>query len=160
MAGNLQDGDEEITGINVTPLVDVMLVLLVIFMVTASYIVHKSINVQLPQAETGENQTKTKNLAFVLDSGQKLYLDGKEINFSEIGIHIARTKANLSNSQKNLQALITADEKTPHGSVVKLIDTVRKNGITEFAINVDSGSTETDSTESKPSKDTDTHPSP
>lgn len=156
MAGNLQDGDDEITGINVTPLVDVMLVLLVIFMVTASYIVHKSINVKLPKAETAEKQMKSKNLAFVLDANDSLYLDGQEIAFHEIGIHIERTRAGLKSaqSQEKLQALITADEKTPHGKVVKLIDTVRKNGITEFAINVDSGSEAPAPPEQKPGEET------
>ena len=51
MAGGAGD-DDEITGINVTPLVDVMLVLLIIFMVTATYIVNQSINVNLPKADT------------------------------------------------------------------------------------------------------------
>ncbi|MCB9229496.1 MAG: biopolymer transporter ExbD [Deltaproteobacteria bacterium] len=114
-----------------------MLVLLVIFMVTANYIVHKSIRVRLPKAETAETQTTSKNLAFALDSGNRLYLDGKEISFEEIGAYITKTKASLQETQQtSLQALITADEATPHGQVIKLIDTVRKNGITEFAINV------------------------
>ena len=71
--------EEEITGINITPLVDVMLVLLIIFMVTTSYIVHRSIVVNLPKATTGENVITTKNLAFVLDKNSILYLDGKKI---------------------------------------------------------------------------------
>ena len=133
MAGSLLDDEEEITGINVTPLVDVMLVLHIILMVTASFIVHRSIEVELPQAETGE-QVKSKSMAFALTSDSKLFLDGIEIGFEEVGIHIA--KAKLTQSSK-VQALISADVKTPHGEVVKLIDTVRKNGITEFAINVD-----------------------
>ena len=77
MAGIASDSDDEITGINVTPLVDVMLVLLIILMVTATYIVNRSINVNLPKADTGENNDKTKNLAFVLDAKNQLYLDGK-----------------------------------------------------------------------------------
>ena len=149
MAGNLQDNEEEITGINVTPLVDVMLVLLVIFMVTASYIVHKSIRVTLPKAETAETEPKSKNLAFALDEKNRLYLDGREIAFHEIGTHIAKIKETLREQQgkKMLLALISADEKTTHGQVVKLIDTVRKNGIQEFAINVESPPGDEDSDE-------------
>ena len=133
MAGSLLDDEDEITGINVTPLVDVMLVLLIIFMVTASFIVHRSIELELPQAVTGE-QVKSQSLAFALTSDAKLFLDGQEIRLSEVGIHIEKAKRSQA---KQVQALISADIKTPHGEVVKLIDTVRKNGITEFAINVD-----------------------
>ncbi|MFK7823131.1 MAG: ExbD/TolR family protein [Oligoflexales bacterium] len=133
MSGSLLDDEDEITGINVTPLVDVMLVLLVIFMVTASYIVHRSIEVELPQAETGR-QMKSRSLAFSLTSEAQLFLDGVKISFDEVGAHIK--KARQTHPEK-VQALISADVKTPHGQVVKLIDTVRKNGINEFAINVD-----------------------
>ena len=140
MAGNANWDDEEaITGINVTPLVDVMLVLLVIFMVTTTYIVHKSINLKLPKADTADEQSTVKNLAFALDKDSKLYLDGKPILYSDIVPLIAEIRE--KNSKKiDIQALIAADEKTPHGEVVKLIDMVRKNGISDFAINVEAGS--------------------
>lgn len=139
MAGGADfDGDDEITGINVTPLVDVMLVLLVIFMVTATYIVNQSIEVNLPKADTGANLEKVKNLAFVIDKNSNLFLNGDAIGFDEIGDRIASEKD--KDAKGDLQALIAADEATPHGAVVKLIDAVRKNGITDFAINVESES--------------------
>lgn len=136
MAG-IQEDDDEITGINVTPFVDVVLVLLVIFMVTANYIVNQSIDIKLPKAETGDSKITTLNLAFALDKNSQLYLDGKAISFDEVAGKIEEAKAKGSLEQKNPQALITADQTTPHGAVVKLIDTVRKNGITDFAINVE-----------------------
>jgi biopolymer transport protein TolR len=135
MAGGAND-DDEITGINVTPLVDVMLVLLIIFMVTATYIVNQSINVNLPKAETAETaDSKTKNLAFVLDAKSQLYLNGTPVSFEQLAEKIAEEKK--ASGAAPLNALITADKDTPHGSVVKLIDTVRKHGITDFAINVE-----------------------
>ncbi|MFK7872834.1 MAG: ExbD/TolR family protein [Oligoflexales bacterium] len=135
--GAQSDGDEdEITGINVTPLVDVMLVLLVIFMVTASHVVHKTIDIKLPQAETGENTDVSKNLAFVLDKDSRLFLDGELIDFPQVAEQIEKARKDAQ-SGAQLQALITADQETPHGAVVKLIDTVRQSGITEFAMNVE-----------------------
>jgi biopolymer transport protein ExbD len=142
MAMGIQDEDEEITDINVTPLVDVMLVLLVIFMVTATYIVHKSIQVKLPKAATAQDATSSKNLAFVLNSDSNLFLDGEEITYDQIPAKLNQIKSNLGN-ETNLQALISADEKTPHGKVVKLLDTIRKNGINDFAINVEVDYSET-----------------
>ncbi len=133
MSGGALEDEDAITGINVTPFVDVMLVLLVIFMVTATYIVNQSIQVKLPKAATGEDAGST-NLAFVLDKESNLYMDGVPILIDTLGDLILAKK---KSETKSLQALITADEKTPHGAVVKLIDVVRKNGITEFAINVE-----------------------
>ena len=135
MATSSQD-DEEIVGINVTPFVDVMLVLLVIFMVTANYIAHQSITVQLPAASTGE-AVPTKNLSFVIDKDSQLFFNGTKISFEEITSRIQSERQ--ADPKKNLQALIAADRATPHGTVVKLIDSVRKNGITELAINVEQG---------------------
>lgn len=130
--GSMNQDDQEITEINVTPLVDVVLVLLVVFMATASYMVNQSINVQLPKAATADDPG-AKNLAFVLDKQSNLYLDGKAVDFASVEALIKEQKA----ATTGLQALITADQATPHGSVVKLIDLVRRNGITDFAINVE-----------------------
>jgi biopolymer transport protein ExbD len=135
MAGTASENEDEITGINVTPLVDVMLVLLIIFMVTANYIVNQSINVSLPKAETADTEQKSKNLAFVLDAKSALYLDGKPISYDEVAAKIAEAKDKAAGAPVN--ALISADKETPHGAVVKLIDAVRKHGITDFAINVE-----------------------
>lgn len=132
MAGGSTEQDEEIVGINVTPLVDVMLVLLIIFMVTANYIANQSINMQLPKASTGADPGPT-GLAFSLDKESHLFLDGKPVSFEDLTGILAARKA----EGKPLSALIAADKETPHGTVVKLIDAVRKNGITDFAINVE-----------------------
>ena len=135
MASQLGGEDDEITGINVTPLVDVMLVLLVIFMVTTTYIVNKGIEVKLPQAATANDTIQTKNLAFILDKEEKLYLDGKPLDWEAV---LEKIQASKTGDQgASIQALISADEKTPHGSVIRLIDLIRKGGITDFAINVE-----------------------
>ncbi len=139
MAGRLLDsGDEAITDINVTPFVDVMLVLLVIFMVTANYIVNQSINIQLPKADTGQ-VIQTRNLALVIDKESKVYLDGKPVEIDVLGEKITTFKATQADGT-SVQALISADTATPHGTVVKVIDVVRKSGITELAINVEAAS--------------------
>ncbi len=136
MAASLQDDDKEITDINVTPFVDVVLVLLIIFMVTARFMVDKNqgISVSLPQAATSED-TGPRSLALVLDKDSNLYLDGKAIDYEALQV---RLQAESAQPEKP-QALIAADEGTPHGSVIKLIDTIRRNGITDFAINVERG---------------------
>jgi biopolymer transport protein ExbD len=138
MAGSLGSGDSdgEISDINVTPLVDVMLVLLIIFMVTSTYIVQQSIQVQLPKADTGESVVKTKNLAFVLDKTGNLFMDGSPVTIETLAGQIQKIKTD--NPDLQLQAMVSADKETLHGIVVQLIDVVRQQGITDLAINVES----------------------
>lgn len=135
MAASSNQDDEEITGINVTPLVDVMLVLLIIFMVTANYITSQAIKVDLPEASTGESQVNKQELNFIIDKAANLFLNGEPVNFDQIDQTIQSARSGADG--KPLQALIGADRETPHGAVIKLIDAVRRNGITEFALNVD-----------------------
>ena len=78
MAGGAQDNDEEITGINVTPLVDIVLVLLIIFMVTANFIVRETVEVDLPRAANG-GETVQGLVNVVLDKEGKLFFDGAEV---------------------------------------------------------------------------------
>lgn len=133
MAGSMGDDENGINEINVTPMVDVMLVLLIIFMVTANYMTSSSIDMKLPKASTGQASEQVKNLGFSIDKESKLYLDGQPVNYSDLGPLLAERKA----AKPDISALISADVKTPHGEVVKLIDFIRKNGITSFAINVE-----------------------
>src|SRR5437016_13934161 len=75
MATQIQDEDDAITGINVTPLVDITLVLLIIFMVTATYIVKQTIEVELPRAAHG-GETVNKTFALVVTRQGKSFLNG------------------------------------------------------------------------------------
>ncbi len=134
MAGGASfDGDDEgIVGINVTPLVDVMLVLLIIFMVASTYIVKNSIEVDLPKAATGGDVLDT-TLSIIVTADGKLYLNGESATEQSI----AQRCRQVSKTNPKAQAIIAADKATAHGRVVRVIDLVRKNGVKRFAINVD-----------------------
>jgi len=121
-----------IAGINVTPLVDITLVLLIIFMVTASYIVSPSIKVDLPKAATGGEQQRTA-LALTLTAQGALFLNGSPSNDEALGRYVA----GVLPGNPDLQAVIAADRTVPHGTVIHLIDVVRRAGVRRFAINVD-----------------------
>ena len=121
-----------ITGINITPLVDITLVLLIIFMVTATFIVTPSIKVDLPKAATGDN-TPSSPLALVLDKSGTLYLNGKPTDEEAVKAFIRSQLA----SNKQVQAVISADKSVSHGAVIHLIDIVKTEGVTKFAINVE-----------------------
>jgi len=125
------DEDEGINEINVTPLVDIMLVLLIIFMVASSYIVKETIEIKLPKAATG-GETVGESLAFKITSDGKLYM-GDQVTTRE-AIAVA---CQAARNKPDAMALISADKDVPHGRVTALIDWVRFNGVTNFAINIE-----------------------
>lgn len=129
---NQNDNDEIISSINVTPLVDVMLVLLIIFMVTATFILAPSIKVSLPKAYTGEN-TPVSSIAIIIKKDGALYLNGKRTTEEIIRAVIPGALA----KDPSLQAIIGADKDVLHGEVIHIIDLVRTLGVTKFAINVE-----------------------
>ena len=132
MAGSAQSDDGEITGINVTPLVDIMLVLLIIFMVTATYIVKEAILVQLPKAASG-GETTAKTLAIVITKEGKTYADGVAMDDAALVRKVQATPGDRS----KLQALISADKMALHGEVVHVLDLLKQQGVTKFAIEID-----------------------
>ena len=118
--------------INVTPLVDVVLVLLIIFMITAPVIYQSAIKVQLPQAKSGEESQRSP-LNFTITKDGAVTWDGAPVDFATIGPKLAAAK------EKNPEqtAIISADEATAHGTVIKLMDALRQAGLTRFALNVE-----------------------
>lgn len=143
MAGTTKggdDGDALISDINVTPLVDVMLCLLVIFMVTTSYVVSDSLKVDLPEASTGDaTEPSVIMITFTVekDTGvRQLYLNGEKADENALRAHIKKVKAE---GKKDIQAVIAADKIASHGEVIHLIDVVKQEGILKFALNIDGG---------------------
>ena len=130
-AGIELDDEDGITAINVTPLVDVMLVLLVICLVASVYIVKEAIEVDLPSAAKSSDVVET-TLSIVLDREGKLYINGEPSNEQTIAA-ACRSAAAVN---PNAQAIIAADVEVRHGNVIRLIDLVRTNGLSRFAINV------------------------
>jgi biopolymer transport protein ExbD len=132
MAGGARQNEEEIIAdINVTPFVDVSLVLLIIFMVTATYIVAQSIPVDLPKAGTGEDVVTT--FAITITEDGSIYLDGAKTDDEGIKNEIRKAKTGTD----DVRVVIAADKAVRHGNVVKIIDLVRKEGIAKFAINIE-----------------------
>jgi len=135
MAGGIstEDGDDEvIADINITPFVDVVLVLLVVVMITSTQIVRAQLQVDLPKAASGQDAVpSTLNLILTLEG--ELLLDGRPIERPELP---GRIEALLAEDPK-LQAVIAADQGVAYGRVVELIDLVKQNGITKFALNIE-----------------------
>lgn len=129
MGSSSDDGDGGFSDINITPFVDIVLVLLVIFMVTAKYMVSQSIPVDLPKASTAASGVPTL-VACSIDAQSQMYIDKVPMAPDDIKVQL---KSKLS-SDPELRAIINADKSVPHGRVVELIDLIRGAGIEKFAI--------------------------
>ena len=130
------DDDSPIVDINITPFVDIILVVLIIFMVTATYIVKQSIKVNLPDAATGDS-SEDSSLAITLDENKQLFLNGEPTTEKQLRLTIQQEKKIAKEKKSDVICLIGADHQVSHGEVVRLIDIVKQEGVSKFAINID-----------------------
>jgi biopolymer transport protein ExbD len=132
MAMKMDLDNEPIADINVVPLVDIILVVLIIFMVTAPMFIKPTINVNLPKAASGD-QTAPSKLNIALTADGRINLNGAFVDEGTI-----RQKA-MDEVAKNteVQAIISADKDVPHGKVIGLLDIVKMAGVKKFAISID-----------------------
>lgn len=121
-----------ITGINVTPMVDVVLVLLVIMMVSATYIVSQSLKVNLPKAASSTDSVASIAAVTISKDG-KLYYNQQPITDAALTKKFKQDYA----QNHDISLIVSADKEVQHGKVVHVIDMARVEGITKFAINVE-----------------------
>jgi len=114
--------------INIIPLVDVVLVLLVIFMITAP-VLQSSIDVSVPKTKT-ENQVTEEKLVITLDKKQRVYFGNDPVNINEIADKIHEKL----HDPARMQVYLRADEKVPFGAVAVLMDTLRQAGVTNISV--------------------------
>lgn len=121
--------DSDIAEINMTPFVDIVLVILVIFMVTATFITQGKIPLNLPQASHAENhQEEQKPITLSLNEEGALYVDDVASSMEALDAKIEQL------SGKEPHIVLRSDAKTPFEFVVKVIDICKKHRIDTFAI--------------------------
>jgi biopolymer transport protein ExbD len=131
----LGGGKEKIiTGINVVPLVDIMMVLLVIFMVTATYIVRGSIGMKLPNASSADEMSRSPLVVGVDNEGNFL-VEGKPSTRDEVVAYIQE----FVQRDPEVEAVISGDKRVQYGLVMDLINLARENGVRNFAAAVEKG---------------------
>jgi biopolymer transport protein ExbD len=131
MAGSTGDEGGAITSINVTPLVDIILVVLIIFMATAPLIQRRAMKVEVPQAAHHE-KTATEALQVTFDAKRVLAVNGQAMSVDEMK---ARMQKAVS-AQPELHVTMAADKTIPYGEVVQVIDAVRGAGVKKIGLEV------------------------
>jgi biopolymer transport protein ExbD len=131
MSPQTQEEQEGIFDINVTPFVDVLLVLLVIFMVTTPIMIQQSLKINLPNSKTVDSIEKT-TLAITISSQGQYFINGQLTTVESI-VEEARI---LFAQNPDTQVVLAADLESQHKYIVEVMDRVRQTGITKFAFQV------------------------
>ena len=132
---NIEDDDGPLASINIIPFVDIVLVLLVIFMLTSATIVRASLKVDLPKAASGGSRTES-TLNLVVPRTGPIMINGQAVADMQAAAGMVRAAAQAN---PKTQAVIAGDKGVEYGRVIELIDLVKQNGITAFALDIERG---------------------
>jgi len=123
-------GDESGFELNLTPLMDVMFLLVIFFAVSTTFRVYPGLSVDLPAASSEQIREEEKSITVVLSEKGEIFVEGKQIDSGHLGKML---KERLEASPK-LMFVLQADEKARHGQVVELMDMAKQEGISRLAI--------------------------
>ena len=134
MAGGFEsvDEDEAIAQINIIPFVDIVLVLLIIFLLTANLIAKGSIPVDLPQAASA-NQAVDSSVNIVITANGSFYLDGNPVSPEALRTGVLGAYQH----DAHVRAVIAADRDVRYDAVVQVVDLVKGIGISAFALSIE-----------------------
>jgi biopolymer transport protein ExbD len=130
--GAAQEADEAITGINVTPLVDITLVLLIIFMVTTKIVLNQTVPLDLPKAATGTSDVQVV-FSIIMAADGRAMVDGKSVANDDAIFPLAQDAAK---SHNDLRAVIKADAAVTHGRVIHVLDLLKQAHVNKIAFGV------------------------
>jgi biopolymer transport protein ExbD len=114
--------------LNVTPLVDVMLVLLVIFIVTAPMIVPQSMKVNLPKTQAVAQQDQAKNAQLIIEANGQLTFQGNVVNDQQL-----ESELKQQSSTPQFQLQVSADKAVPYGRVAEIMAIAQSSGVTKMS---------------------------
>jgi biopolymer transport protein ExbD len=123
-----------IASLEVTPLVDVVFLLLIFFLLTATYVKHPNIDIKLPKASSQDVFNKTKDFAIAIKKNGDIKVENKIVSISQLKTSF---KNKLAKDGPDTVVIINADKGALHGRVVQVMDLAKKNGFSKLAIAVD-----------------------
>ncbi|MDR3608295.1 MAG: biopolymer transporter ExbD [Oligoflexia bacterium] len=139
VGGGSHDGDPDLGGeqivaeINITPLTDVFLVLLIIFMVTSSVMTQNGVDVNLPSASNATSQSQPEGVIITLLPGGQILLNGKGLPKGDLAALGFELEAAFKKTTSRL-VILEGDKQAFLGSAIEVMDTARKSGAERFAI--------------------------
>jgi len=116
-------------GINLTPLIDVLFILIIFFTVSSTFLEQPGIELKLPEAESSQSHTAQKVIVYV-DNSENLFLNDDPVDIEDV----AEAVEALISSQTDKSVVLHADEDVSHGIIIKIMDLLRKRGIYKIVI--------------------------
>ena len=126
------DGNAPLADINMVPLIDVMLVLLIIFMVTAPLLTH-AVKVDLPKAASTPNVVKRENVQLSLDATGRVFWNGESLASTELGRRLAAAGAQSTPPELHIRA----ERTTPYERIAQVMSEASRNGVTTIGFVTD-----------------------
>ena len=116
-------------GINLTPLIDVLFILIIFFTVSSTFLEQPGIELKLPEAESSQSHTAQKVIVYV-DNQENLFLNDDPVELE----NVAQAVEALISAQTDKSVVLHADEDVSHGIVISIMDLLRKQGIYKIVI--------------------------
>jgi len=123
-AGNLNDADEMLSEINMVPLIDVMLVMLIIFIITVPVLTH-SVNLDLPRADNRPGQIQPESITLSVSASGAVYWNDAPVDDAQLTQRLAQA----AGSQPQAAIYIRGDRKVPYEHVAQVMAAVQRSGI-------------------------------
>jgi len=134
MAGGQSPRGGAITGINITPLVDIMLVLVIILMVTAEFTRYKTVSVNLPKINAAAQQREPVKVTVTLKPDKTIYIDNRRVaSASELNEQLK----NIRGARTDFAVILRAESATQYGDLLKLLDGIKSSGISRIGLAVE-----------------------
>lgn len=115
---------------DITPLIDVVFLLLIFFMLSTTFIINPGININLPKSSAEEIKMEKQKLIVIMSRDGEIYVEDKKIDLETLKVMFEE----MVRTSKESTVIISADEDTSHGAVVSVMDTAKLSGVTRLAI--------------------------
>ena len=130
---NLQPGDQDEPEINLTPLIDVVFLLLIFFMVSTTFEQQSRIQIELPESSATPTESEVESLEIVIDAQGRYFIGDRQV----VNTQLKTLKAAISKAvegREELKVIIRADASTPHQAVITALDATSQLGLTQISL--------------------------
>lgn len=128
---SIDEQDKPIAEINVVPLVDIILVVLIIFMVTAPLVLKPTIDVNLPQASSGQKNQETQSMEVIINGVGDVFLNGQKMSPDQL-----KESIQVQAKTKDSSVILTADKEVTLNKLTAIIDIIKNSGIKKVGFSV------------------------
>ncbi|GMQ88714.1 MAG: biopolymer transporter ExbD [Gammaproteobacteria bacterium] len=130
---NLRQADSDEPEVNLTPLIDVVFILLIFFMVSTTFQKESEINIELPEASADPVETKKEVLELVIDAEGRYFIEQQQVVNTELET-LKKAISKFLGERTKVPVVIRADRRTPYESVIRAMDATSQLGLVQMSL--------------------------